>query len=78
MSLDRGFLKLVGLDVFWDIFGIYLREEIVKMLFIFVIDVIGFISDDIEKVKIVIKNILYEVKDFNFVLRNYVLVIFLD
>lgn len=63
MSLDRGFLKLVGLDVFWDIFGIYLREEIVKMLFIFVIDVIGFMSNDIEKVKSVMKKIVIEVKD---------------
>lgn len=34
-----------------------------KMLFIFVFDVIGFMGDDIENVIIVIKKIVNEVKD---------------
>lgn len=79
MSLDRGLLKLVGPDVFRDIFGIHSREEIVKTSLTFVIDVTGSISDDIEKVKIATKNILHEaIKDSNFVPRKYVLVTFSD
>lgn len=78
LSLDRGLLKLVGPDVFRDIFGIHSREEIVKTSLTFVIDVTGSISDDIEKVKIATKNILHEAKDSNFVPRKYVLVTFSD
>lgn len=62
-KIDWGFFEFIGLEVFWDIFGICLREEIVKMLFIFVFDVIGFMGDDIENVIIVIKKIVNEVKD---------------
>lgn len=78
VDADRGLLKLVGPDVFRDIFGIHSREEIVKTSLTFVIDVTGSMSDDIEKVKIATKNILHEAKDSNCVPRIYVLVTFSD
>lgn len=78
LNLDRGLLKLLGPDVFRDIFGIHSREEIVKTSLTFVIDVTGSMSDDIAKVKTATKNTLNEAKDSDFVPMKYVLVTFSD
>lgn len=42
------------MEVFWDVFGFWIREDVVKIFLIFVIDVIGFMGDDIEVVVVVI------------------------
>lgn len=73
-NLVNGFFGFIGLDVFWDIFGICLREEIVKIFLIFVIDVVSF-KIDILMIKSVVEKIVNEIK---FLLEKYVLVIFLD
>lgn len=73
-NLVNGFFGFIGLDVFWDIFGICLREEIVKIFLIFVIDVVSF-KVDILMIKSVVEKIVNEIK---FLLEKYVLVIFLD
>lgn len=76
-NLVMGFFEFIGLEVFWDIFGICLREEIVKIFLIFVIDVVSFKVDILMIIK-VIEKIVNEIKGFKFLLKRYVMVIFLD
>lgn len=73
-NLVKGFFEFIDIEVFWDIFGICLREEIVKLFLIFVIDFVSF-KVDILMIKSVVEKIVNEIK---FLLEKYVLVIFLD
>lgn len=77
-NLDRGLLELIGPEVFRDIFGIRLREEIVKASLTFVIDVSDSMGDDIVNVQIATKKIFNEAKDSQFVPEKYILVTFSD
>ncbi|XP_078333510.1 uncharacterized protein LOC111100854 isoform X2 [Crassostrea virginica] len=75
---DRGLQKMMGSEVFRDVFSIHTRENIVKTSLVFVIDVTGSMGDDIEGVKIATAKFVKEAKDSEFVPNNYILVTFSD